>query len=292
MWQDNFLTYLDQQGQSRLTIKQYRRALAHFARWLARSYGETFDPAAVIPRDVADWKAHQQTVERAAPATINQRLSALARFFRWAVAAGQAHRDPTTGIKQIRLEQRAPGALTKKQTHRLLRQLDKEGNLRDIALVTLLLETGLRVAEALALTPADLVLGERSGTVTVRRGKGGQPRTAPLTAEARRTLRAYLDSIPPIEVTGAGVWAGQRGILTDPAGVYKLLKGYAFRAGLEPGLVTPHILRHTFATRYLERNPGDLRGLAALLGHRSLDTVMIYTQPTVEELARRMGPNL
>lgn len=292
MWQDNFLTYLDQQGQSRLTIKQYRRALAHFARWLARSYGETFDPVAVIPRDVADWKAHQQTVERAAPATINQRLSALACFFRWAVAAGQAHRDPTTGVKQIRLEQRAPGALTKKQTHRLLRQLDKEGHLRDIALVTLLLETGLRVAEALALTPADLALGERSGTVTVRRGKGGQPRTAPLTAEARRTLRAYLDSVPPGEMTGEGVWTGQRGVLSDPAGVYKLLKGYAFRAGLEPGRVTPHVLRHTFATRYLERNPGDLRGLAALLGHRSLDTVMIYTQPTVEELARRLEPNL
>jgi len=52
--------------------------------------------------------------------------------------------------------------------------------------------------------------------------------------------------------------------------------------------VTPHVLRHTFATRYLERNPGDLRGLAALLGHRSLDTVMVYTQPTIEELTRRM----
>jgi site-specific recombinase XerD len=288
MWQDKFLTYLDQQGKSQSTIKQYRLALAHFARWLEERYDEPFDPAAVIPRDVANWKTHQQTVERAAPATINQRLSAVSRFFQWALAVGQVRSDPTSGVKQLRLEQRAPGALNKKQTNRLLRQVGKEGNVRDIALVTLLLETGLRVSEALALTSADVELNPRSGAVTVRRGKGGQPRTVPLTAEARRTLRDYLDSLQPFELTTEGLWVGQRGHLTDPAGVYKLLKNYAFRAGLEPDLVTPHVLRHTFATRYLERNPGDLRGLAALLGHRSLDTVMVYTQPTVDELARRL----
>lgn len=109
MWQDNFLTCLDQQGQSRLTIKQYRRALAHFARWLARSYGEAFDPAAVIPRDVADWKAHQQTVERAAPATINQRLSAVPASFagRWPPARRVPTRRPASsksGLSSARRE--------------------------------------------------------------------------------------------------------------------------------------------------------------------------------------------
>jgi integrase/recombinase XerD len=83
------------------------------------------------------------------------------------------------------------------------------------------------------------------------------------------------------------IWTGQRGPLTGSA-VYKSLKNYAFRAGLDPDLVSAHVLRHTCATFYLQKNPGDLRGLAAILGHRSLDTVMVYTEPTIEELTRRM----
>jgi integrase/recombinase XerC len=286
MWQDKFLEYLFEQAKSESTINQYRRGIAHFVRWLEQTYGEAFDPAAVVPRDVADWKAHQQTVERAAPATINQRLTALSRFFQWAVANGHARTDPTAAVKQLRIDQAAPKSLDNKQVRRLLRQVEREENRRDIALVTLLLETGLRVSEALALAPVDLEINERSGSVTVRRGKGGQSRVVPLTAEARRALSDYLESVK-VKNTEP-LWRGQRGALTDPAGIYKLLKNLAFRAGLDPGLVTPHVLRHTFSTRYLERNPGDLRGLAALLGHRSLDTVMIYTQPTTEELTRRM----
>jgi len=107
MWQDNFLEYLFEQGKSQSTINQYGRALSHFTRWLEQSYGEAFDPAAVLPRDVADWKAYQQTVERAAPATINQRLTALSQFFRWAAANGQTRRNPTGPVKQLRLEPRA-----------------------------------------------------------------------------------------------------------------------------------------------------------------------------------------
>jgi site-specific recombinase XerD len=262
MWQDNFLEYLFEQGKSRSTLNQYRRGIAHFARWLAQSYGEAF----VAPRDVADWKAHQQTVERAAPATINQRLTALSRFFQWAMANDHARTDPTAAVKQLRIEQAAPKALDKKQTRRLLRQVEREENRRDIALVTLLLETSLRISEALALTPADLAINERSGAVTVRRGKGGQHRSVPLTAEARRALSDYLESVTVGETEP--LWLGQRGSLTDPAGIYKRLKNLAFRAGLDPDLVTPHVLRHTFATRYLERNPGDLRGLAVGDGQR------------------------
>ena len=80
---------------------------------------------------------------------------------------------------------------------------------------------------------------------------------------------------------------GQRGPLKDPAAVWRILKKYAFQARLEEE-ISPHTLRHTFASHYLEANPDDLRGLAALLGHASLDTVMIYTEPTTEQLAFRM----
>lgn len=83
-----WLRRLDHAGKSAHTLAAYRRGLAHFTGWYERSYGGRFDPTQVIPRDIRDWKAHQVTVEKAAPATVNQRLAGLAQFFSWAVAQG------------------------------------------------------------------------------------------------------------------------------------------------------------------------------------------------------------
>jgi integrase/recombinase XerC len=84
------------------------------------------------------------------------------------------------------------------------------------------------------------------------------------------------------------LWLGERGALRSPSAIFRLLKKYAGRANVDASLISPHVLRHTFATRYLVANPGDLRGLAALLGHSSLETVMIYTEPTSADLMDRM----
>ena len=284
----DWLAHLHHQGKSHHTLAGYRRALTHFIRWSEGSYGQPFDPAAIIPRDVADWKAHQQTVEKARPATINQRLVALSRFFKWAVVQGYARSDPTAEVRGLRLEGRRPKALDEVGVRRLLRQVHKEGNLRDVALVELLVGAGLRVSEVLALRRGDVTLNERSGEVVVRRGKGGVHRRVPLTAPVRRALRAYLAEHPELGDDDP-LWVGQRGPLRDRSGVVRLLKGYARRAGLEEEQVSPHVLRHTFATRYLAANPGDLRGLAALLGHANLNTVMVYTQPSTSDLAARMA---
>ena len=98
-----WLANLHRQGKSEHTIAAYARGLAHFARWSEQTYGEPFDPAHVIPRDVRDWLAYQQTVEKARPATVNQRLTALKRFFAWAVREGHARSDPTADISGLRL---------------------------------------------------------------------------------------------------------------------------------------------------------------------------------------------
>jgi integrase/recombinase XerC len=156
-----------------------------------------------------------------------------------------------------------------------------------MALFELMVGTGLRVSEVLALQREDVALNDRSGEVIVRAGKGGKQRSVPLTASVRRAVRAYLEDLPEMKPTDP-LWQGQRGALTSPSGIFRLLKKYARQAGLAESLVSPHILRHTFASRYLAANPGDLRGLAAILGHSSLDTVMIYTEPTTQDLATRM----
>ncbi len=283
----HWLTSLERQGKSESTIASYHRALTHFSRWSEQTYGQPFDPTAIIPRDVADWKARQQTVENAAPSTINNRLVALSRFFKWAVVKQITRTDPTAEISGVRLPARQPKALDDVYVRRLLRQVNQTGNLRDIALVELLLGAGLRISETLALRVTDLTLNSRSGEVVIRHGKGGVYRRVPLTAPVRRALQAYLKQQSDL-TNDDYLWVGERGPLKDRSGVFYMLKKYARQAGLDDSLISAHVLRHTFATRYLAANPDDLRGLAAILGHASLNTVMIYTEPSTADLAARM----
>jgi len=293
---EQWLADLDNRGKSHSTISTYRRGLLHFSRWSTQTYGQPFDPTAIITRDVADWKAHQQTVEKATPNTINVRLGAVSRFFAWAVKQGLARENPAAEVPGIRLTPRQPQALDKVYVRRLLRHISKGGQLRDIAIAELLLGTGLRVSELLALQSGDVTLNERSGQVVVRRGKGAVHRTVPLTTTVRRALQAYLDSPAfqawqrdnPELAADLPLWVGERGALKDRSGIFLLLRKYARLAGLDPDQLSPHVLRHTFATRYLAANPGDFRGLADLLGHANINTVMIYTVPSTDDLADRM----
>jgi site-specific recombinase XerD len=283
--QQNWLDHLHRQGKSRHTLLAYQRGVQHFSRWYIVTYGDGFVPKAVMPRDVRDWKAYQQTVEKAAPATINQRLVALNRFFRWARTQALCLENPTEAVGNLRLAARQPKALPNPALRRLLRAA--RSHVRDYALLELLAGTGLRVGELLALKVVDVDLGERSGKVTVRQGKHGHYREVPLTIDVRKALVTYLETAHPDPTNPATpLWVGTRGELSHRSSVTRLLAKYALQAGIEP--VNPHALRHTFATRYLNANPGDLRGLARLLGHTSLDTVMIYTEPTMQELTTRM----
>lgn len=283
-----WLEYLKEQGKSESTVANYRRALTYFTHWSEQSYGQAFDPAQIIPRDVVDWKSYQQMVEKASPTTINLRLVALSRYFQWAVPRGYSRNDPTAEVSGIRLSKGQPKSLNETGIRRLLRQVNKEGNLRDIALIELMLGTGLRVSEVLALRVGDVILKGRSGEVIVRRGKGGLYRRVPLTTPVRKALLAYMETQPGLSRDNH-LWVGERGPLRDRGSVLYILKKYAFQAGLDETLISPHVLRHSFATRYLAANPGDLRGLAAILGHGNLNTVMIYTEPTIDDLAGRMA---
>lgn len=283
--QHDWLDHLQQQGKSSHTIRAYRRGLDHFARWYAGTYDAPFAPEDVMPRDVRDWKAYQQTVEQAAPATINQRLVALTRFFHWARAQDLCRENPTEDVGNIRLDPRQPQALDNTDLRRLLRAA--RGHLRDYALLEFLAGTGLRVGELLALKVGDVEINERSGKVIVRRGKHETYREVPLTLDVRKALTAYLeDAHPDPDNPEAPLWVGRQGRLSHRSSVSRILEKYALQAGLEP--VNPHALRHTFGTRYLNANPDDLRGLARLLGHTSLDTVMVYTEPSMEDLTARM----
>jgi integrase/recombinase XerD len=283
---EQWLSHLQYQGKSTHTIGAYQRALQHLIQWNFNHFGEDFNPASLIPRDIRDWQSYQRQVEKAAPSTINQRLAALSRFFSWAVAQKVVATNPAIDIKGIKLPNRQPKALSERDLRRLLRAVHMSGDLRDIAMIEVLVGTGVRVGELLNLTVGDIVIRERSGSLTVREGKQGNFREIPLSSEVRTALRAYLNTHPEQENPEAPLWFSGHGAMVHRSSILRILNKYSLLAQIDD--FSPHKLRHTFATRYLEANPEDLRGLASLLGHSSLDTVMIYTEPTLDNLADRI----
>ena len=162
---------------------------------------------------------------------------------------------------------------------RLIRAVERNGLARDIALVALLLHTGLRVAELAALRWADLEIRDRSGKLTVRRGKGRKQRTIPLNVEARNALAELRSLRGPGKAQA--VLQGQRGPLTE-RGIQAILAKYAGAARLAE--LSPHVLRHTWC-KNLADSGARLEVIAALAGHESLETTRRYVEPGQDDLA-------
>ena len=266
---DRWKTYLERQGKSPLTREAYLNALTHFVSWLRQTYSDEFDPKEVIARDIREWKSYQQTGEKSSPNTINQRLVAIGRFFAWAHGENITQMNPAADVDLINVSELKPKGLDGRSLRQLLRAVHKYGGARDIAVVELLAATGLRVGELLRLSIGDIQIGERFGKVTVRKGKHSSFREIPLTRDLRYTLNACLEGHPQKEDTDAPLWLGIRGELKHRSSIFRILNKYTKIAGLPS--IGPHALRHTFAYQYLQANPDDIRGLAALLGHSNIN---------------------
>ena len=186
---------------------------------------------------------------------------------------------PTEQVKGVPAAPRTPKALSKREVDRLLREAERHGNKRNLAIVQLLRHTGLRVSGLCILRLGDVTLSARKGEVLVRGGKGNKDRTIPLNSDARRALDAYQAVRP--RGTGDHLFVGQRGQPLQPQGVQIVVQKYSHRAGLPEG--TPHVLRHTFAKHVLDAGE-DLATVQRLLGHERLETTAIYTQPTARDL--------
>ena len=291
-----FAQYLRAHDKSDLTIRAYTRDVRLFTRWFRQRTGEELQPELVTPLDVRayrDWLLARGF----SPNTCARKLAALSAFFRWAKEAGLVRFDPTAEIRRPRQVTLAPKWLTKSQRHALLREVQKAVQLgelkaggdasqiclwrprRDLAVIVLLLNAGLRVREMSALTLSDVEIGRRAGQVRVF-GKGSKERVIPLNAEARKALADWLQIRPKVKTDA--LFVTQLGTPLSARSVQGIVEKYARRAGLEG--VTAHTLRHTFGKGLVDAGV-PLDRVAMLMGHSSINTTRIYTTPSQADLA-------
>jgi integrase/recombinase XerD len=269
-----------QDGLAATSLASYRRDLGGYAAWL-EPRGRTLLDA--HRADVEAYLADQYRA-KAKATSVARRLSALRRFYALQLQQGALHVDPTARVRAPKLPRRLPKNLAEAQVEALLAAPDPETTLglRDRAMLETLYATGLRVSELVGLSLGAVSLD--MGVVRVL-GKGSKERLVPLGEEAIAWLKRYLAQARPV-LAGARSDAlfvsTRRSALTRQA-FWLLLKRYGVKAGIPAAGLSPHVLRHAFATHLLNHG-ADLRVVQLLLGHADITTTTIYTHVARERL--------
>jgi len=280
----SFLTHVRvEKGLSANTIAAYRRDLQKFDEF-ARKRKLTLE--SVSRDDLVDFLAglYRQKLESR---TVARQLVTLRNFFRFAQIQDLIPEDPSTNLESPKIRRHLPGYLRLEEVEKLLEQPDSgtPTGLRDRAMLEVLYSTGLRVSELIGLGVSDL--DSKVGCVRCI-GKGDKERIVPVGKKALTMVDKYLREGRPQLLRNARASAGpalfvnRRGVALSRVGVWKILSAYGRRAGLRVAL-TPHMLRHSFATHLLERG-ADLRSVQLMLGHADISTTQIYTHVVEERL--------
>lgn len=268
------------------TVESYNFDLQNLFHFLIHHRGRQIDLATLSTLTLTDfraWLAHNagQNIGAASRA---RAVAGVRNFFRWLDRSGQLHNPAIDLLKTPKTARRLPRPVTEMQAQEIV-NLAADGTsenwtgLRDEALFTLLYGAGLRLGEALNLTRVDITGSDRL-TVT---GKGNKQRNVPILPLVRAAIEKYLAVCPYALNPDAPVFIGVRGEKLNPAIAQRNLRALRRQLGL-PDSVTPHALRHSFATHLLASG-ADLRSLQELLGHSSLSTTQLYTQVDAQQLS-------
>lgn len=281
-WRDEFMSFLAEK-RSVLTVSSYLRDVAVFSRWFEAANGQAFEPVLMNSMDVRSFRAWSMDVERCAAATWNRRRAMLMVLCGWISEQYGITLFSFKGIERAKEVDSGPRWVTHQEKMALLRAAELEVNaastvmrreraLRDLAMVGVMVLAGLRLSEVVGLRLGDLTLGDRRGSLNVL-GKGRKRRVVPLGKDARALVEMWLSV--------RGTDCGERlfGDLTTRA-VEKRVGYVASRAGL---VLSPHVLRHTFAKEIIDAGRG-LNEVQMLLGHERIETTTRYVRPGEQDL--------
>ena len=284
--------FLEQQwaelGLAANTLASYRRDLAAFARWMEGRGGTL---ASARRADLQAFLAARSTAGGTSgrgykPRSNARLLSCLRHFYRWLLREGGIGEDPTLLVEAPRLPRSLPKALSEAEVEALLgAPPDTPLGLRDRAMLELMYATGLRVSELVGITAGQVNL--RQGVLRVV-GKGDKERLVPLGDEAAHWLTRYVGEARPLILKGErseALFVSNRRAAMSRQMFWSLTKKHALAAGIAGARISPHVLRHSFATHLLNHG-ADLRALQMMLGHSSLSTTQIYTLVAQEGLRR------
>lgn len=277
-----FLEYLSvEKGLSQNTHLSYSRDLRKFLAFLkSRKIGW-----AGLTEDALVRFIREESQAGLSARSLARLISALRSFTKFLVLSGFLKKDPSSGLKSPSTWLSLPKYLTVKEIEDLLSAPDasKPAGLRDRAMIEVLYGAGLRVSELVSLKPADVNLDDG---FLVCRGKGGKERIVPLGRSACDWVGRYLLEVRPLAEPEEEreLFLSRRGRAFSRQGFWKLLRKHAAEAGLA-AKITPHVLRHSFATHMLEGG-ADLRSVQLMLGHSQITTTQIYTHVSRERLRR------
>lgn len=276
----DFIHYLNvERGLAKATQTSYQQDLITFSAWLAARKRRTFpEEFSTIQSFLKEQNATK------APASVSRMISALRKFYRFLLREGAISADPMTKIDTPKRAQHLPATLSSQEVDALMVKpdTDKPLGLRDRAIFELMYATGLRVSEVVDLRLDQLHLAMNLLQVT---GKGDKERLVPISPQATQWVDRYLQEARPKllkRVQPKNVFVNFHGGPMTRQGIWKNLKAYIASIGIEKD-VTPHTLRHSFATRLLE-NGADLRVVQELLGHSDISTTQIYTHLSNQHL--------
>jgi integrase/recombinase XerD len=279
-----FLTHARvEKGLSKNTVEAYRRDLTKFEEFGKKN---KFVLKKVTRDDLVDFLSslYMQKLESR---TVARNVVTLRNFFRYVQVQDWREDDPAQNLESPKIRKSLPGYLRFEDVERLMATPDETTplGLRDRTMLEVLYSTGLRVSELVGLKVMDI---DRSAGYVKCIGKGDKERIVPIGKKAMNLVDKYLrDARPRLvpkgkQITSAALFINRRGMSLTRVGVWKILSGYGIRAGLRIPL-TPHMLRHSFATHLLERG-ADLRSVQLMLGHSDISTTQIYTHVVEERL--------
>ena len=270
------------------TLQSYKRDLKQFEKYIIDN-GK--DYSKITDEDIKKYIEHMQEIGKK-PSTISRGLASIRSFYQYEAKNKRVEEDPTEGIQSPKIEKRVPNVLTSKEVALLLEQpknIDLKG-IRDKAMLEFAYATGMRVTEIISLNIEDVNLEQ--GYATCRNGK--KERTVPIGNMSLKALKEYVQNARGIMIKNEdekALFVNVNGQRLTRQGFWKIIKYYKEQAHIEKD-ITPHVLRHSFATHLLQ-NGADLKSIQTMLGHSDILSTQIYMQfqdETLKNIYKKAHP--